>query len=78
MKLAAQACIESLFSRRGHDHPGNDRLLLPSTCQALVKHYADPQIRNIRGQTPLDVARASWIGSHCKEKIARLLRSGAC
>lgn len=47
--------------------------LLP---QALVKHCADTQVRNMRGQTPLDVARASWIGSHCKEKIAQVLARG--
>lgn len=47
---------------------------LPS--QALVKHYADTQLRNARGLTPMDVAQASWIGAHCKQKIARALVGG--
>lgn len=48
----------------------------PPAPKVLVKHYADPQVRNMRGQTPLDVALASWIGKFCKEKIARLLSTG--
>eukprot|EP00903_Cladosiphon_okamuranus_P015359 g14185.t1 len=44
-----------------------------SALEVLVKHHADPQVRNMRGQTPLDVAASSWIGKFCKKKIARLL-----
>ncbi|CAM9542572.1 unnamed protein product [Scytosiphon promiscuus] len=69
---AADGGVANAFVRSAPEH----WRFLALSSRVLVQHYANTQIRNMRGQTPMDVAQASWIGQFCKQKIARLLSTG--